>query len=1327
MPRRKILALSFFPAFVPPQNGGVERLVRIYSLLAEQFDVTLISSTYVRGDQETIRHAPGFTEVRVPKDGYFEECYQQLLKHSGKGDLSGPALGICNRRFGALHDAYLEHYATADFIIHDSPFLIECDLFRGFDNKIRVYNSYNFETGLYRSFHSNENDDIYIENLVEELERDLCRHADLITVCAENDRKAFTENFAPKAPIELVPNGFMPTWFDARTERTSNRILFLGSNHKPNADAAKRIVNELAPAFPNYEFHIVGSCYPRKRTRNIVAHGLVDRLEKEALLLKAAVAINPMESGSGSSLKIADIARSGLPLLSSELGARGFNLEPGVHYLPLDPSNLVDSLRSALADRERLSAVAERARDHINAFYSWPKIVEQFASRLNDFAPRDPTTTLVVNDYDSLTATGGGGIRTSGLCRGLAERSPVIFIAFSSEPGSGARRLSDDGKILSILVDKSRDHLAEHESDNRLYWISTADIVNGLHAPLNERMRNLFRCAAAVSNNVVCEHAYMIGLPTMFGIDFVYSSHNFEYGLKKEALKHHPRAAERIETVRQMEMTACAMASLIVAVSEDDARALSGTYRYTAPIMVVPNGAAGPVDGKLRPRNRKATTRPIAIFMGSAHGPNIQAAQWIIDELAPSMPGVDFALIGSVAESVEGKPPSNVQLLGRVSEAEKTKRLYSASVALNPITTGSGSNVKLADYLQHGLHVVSTAFGSRGYAAVPADDLTIVDLDGFAASIESLLAASTIKAKACADRQLRYLEAFSMDEGGRRLRRLIEENKGNGRRALYVTYRYNDPPQGGGEDYVVRLVHALAADGWSVDVASPEAERIDIVGRFGAHYAGGEQQPVPIEKARIRSAKFEIDDHPSPKDLHRIWQVEPKFEAHLFRGLPNKPPQSALAWGWGDSERRGRWCMTNAGIYMHKASKVTLAGDPQRPIWLQIFSETGELIYDLETNDVFQIECDLPSGFVEFRTTLKGELPPNEPRPLAIYVWRLDTKEFDFLSDRPIETWARENEPAQFIEALTDARRAVRDANGVALTKVRNGSKRLLEFVNENMSKYDLLITHNAVFGGPVAALRIASEAGVPSIFIPHLHYDDDFYHFQDVIEACATASRTLVCPRIAMEALAAEGLTNLEYHTPGIEAGTQFNPEDAAAFRQVLGSDEDFFLVLGRKSAAKGYEDVIRAAEQLDLPSKPRIVLIGPDDDRLPVKSQQAIYLGRQPAPVVRGALMECIALINMSRSESFGIVLLEAGLAEKPVLANRNCAAFADLVEDDVNGFLTAPAELGGYMAKLIEDPQRRIRLGTAGRKRAISYDWKLIERDFVALCDELAGNSK
>ena len=61
--------------------------------------------------------------------------------------------------------------------------------------------------------------------------------------------------------------------------------------------------------------------------------------------------------------------------------------------------------------------------------------------------------------------------------------------------------------------------------------------------------------------------------------------------------------------------------------------------------------------------------------------------------------------------------------------------LAAADVAVNPVATGSGSNVKLSEYLAAGLPVVTTPLGLRGYEDV-AGLVTLADLEGFSAALQ---------------------------------------------------------------------------------------------------------------------------------------------------------------------------------------------------------------------------------------------------------------------------------------------------------------------------------------------------------------------------------------------------------------------------------------------------------------------------------------------------------------------------------------------------------------------------------------------------------------
>lgn len=93
------------------------------------------------------------------------------------------------------------------------------------------------------------------------------------------------------------------------------------------------------------------------------------------------------------------------------------------------------------------------------------------------------------------------------------------------------------------------------------------------------------------------------------------------------------------------------------------------------------------------------------------------------------------------------------------------------------------------------------------------------------------------------------------------------------------------------------------------------------------------------------------------------------------------------------------------------------------------------------------------------------------------------------------------------------------------------------------------------------------------------------------------------------------------------------------------------------------------------------------------------------------------------MSASESFGIVLLEAWLAGKPVIVNKHCAAFHDMAIDKENSLLVNSEELPTAIRKLHDDTNLRIKLATNGKKQTVRFDWKAVSSEFVDICKKSA----
>jgi hypothetical protein len=125
------------------------------------------------------------------------------------------------------------------------------------------------------------------------------------------------------------------------------------------------------------------------------------------------------------------------------------------------------------------------------------------------------------------------------------------------------------------------------------------------------------------------------------------------------------------------------------------------------------------------------------VFIGSLYSPNNDALNRII-ELADHYPAFTFEIIGSVRPT-KGSKLKNIVYHGVVDENRKDEIMSRCFLALNPVTEGSGRNLKMVDYLAHGLPVMSTPIGVRGFEDFSITDSIIVsELGQFGSKIEKL-------------------------------------------------------------------------------------------------------------------------------------------------------------------------------------------------------------------------------------------------------------------------------------------------------------------------------------------------------------------------------------------------------------------------------------------------------------------------------------------------------------------------------------------------------------------------------------------------------------
>jgi len=353
--------------------------------------------------------------------------------------------------------------------------------------------------------------------------------------------------------------------------------------------------------------------------------------------------------------------------------------------------------------------------------------------------------------FDFTPANFGGGTRVYHLYRALSRRFVVNAVGVADR-GARRRTIAITPNFTVHVVPHSQEYSAlksagEAATGGRLHDLLLLDRYR-----LIPELTELCESLSCASDVMIASHPYAFPmLKELHGrARLVYESHNIEYVLKKTYFPRDDAASRAwIDTVRLAEEAACRGSDLVTAVCGEDADALSAEFGVgRGRIVIVPNGVdtrrALFTDPSARAalKARLGIRAPLVVFVGSDHGPNVEAVEFIAGELAPRNERIVHLVAGSVGGRFAKRLlPPNVLLLGVLPDGELRALYRVADAAANPVFSGSGTNLKLFDYAAHGVPVVSTPFGMRG-AAPLAEQVAVAGRGEFFEALRGRLAES---------------------------------------------------------------------------------------------------------------------------------------------------------------------------------------------------------------------------------------------------------------------------------------------------------------------------------------------------------------------------------------------------------------------------------------------------------------------------------------------------------------------------------------------------------------------------------------------------------
>jgi len=437
-----------------------------------------------------------------------------------------------------------------------------------------------------------------------------------------------------------------------------------------------------------------------------------------------------------------------------ENGVSGYSVEPSV-------AALASSMDNLFANPDNTRQMGINALDKV-AHVNWPTVVKHLLEdshsaekSLPENQEKKPLLNrkkiVVVLTFSVYPPRGGGQSRAYNIYREIAREHDVTLVILTDQEKQKKEQQQNiqyqelliAPNMREIRVSKSKRQLIYEHNLFKQLGTPVEDIACIEGYKLTPQFAEVLSQTCQNADLVISCHPFLFyTIQEVWNGPVWYEAQDVEVDVKQAIIGDHPAAGPWIEKTRKIEADCCLFSEKIFTCSEKDAQRITEIYQQPEnKLKVIANGVDMRIEDEIsdQPKNLLEDIKSlnfignkwIVLFMGSWHGPNIEAMEHI-KSMAPNCPQATFILLGSVCEHPSCRDlPENVISLGMVPETEKNLYLQLADLALNPIVSGSGTNLKMLDYTAKKLPVLSTPFGLRGLTFIPDQEVFSAEIENF--------------------------------------------------------------------------------------------------------------------------------------------------------------------------------------------------------------------------------------------------------------------------------------------------------------------------------------------------------------------------------------------------------------------------------------------------------------------------------------------------------------------------------------------------------------------------------------------------------------------
>lgn len=392
----KVLVLT--PNFPSPTWGAGTRNYYIIKALAKRHQVALLSLIDRAEDEKNLPLL----------EGLVHEIKCVLRPTSSRKRLQQLMYMVRRESYFIGLNSFVEIQEALDTLLageHYDAVLFESALMAGYllpEGVKRIIDEHNIEYELLWRTFLNESAgwrkwyNWWESRVLKPVEIALCEKADLVLTTSEQDSQVFKHVLRSTA-VGVVPNGVDIGIFQPPSlEKLPCQIIFTGAmNYYPNIDAvvsfAKNCWSLIRAQFPEATWVIAGREPPAKvknleNLPGVIVTGSVTDVKPH--LAASAVAIAPLQVGSGTRLKILEAFAMGKAVVSTSIGCEGLAITPGKHLLIADrPEDFAQAVIKLLNDPELRTRLGNAGRVLVEEEYSWEHCGAQLLHVLETHLP----------------------------------------------------------------------------------------------------------------------------------------------------------------------------------------------------------------------------------------------------------------------------------------------------------------------------------------------------------------------------------------------------------------------------------------------------------------------------------------------------------------------------------------------------------------------------------------------------------------------------------------------------------------------------------------------------------------------------------------------------------------------------------------------------------------------------------------------------------------------------------------------------------------------------------------------------------------------------